>query len=216
MALIPRIGKLPTVQKFSTPGSTNYAVTPGTKYIKVRIAGAGGGGSGNGNNGGPGQSGGASSFGSLVSCPGGNGGGNGGGIGGAAPTINSPAIALNIVQGQKGGAARGSGTSESFFMSGAGGSSGFGPGGGEVNNGSQSGRAKGSGGSGGSGAATTPGGGGGAGTYVEFIVFNPFTIDNGNFTVIIGALGVGGTPGTNGDAGGDGVDGYAEITEYQS
>lgn len=202
----------PTVQRF-TSGSGTYTTPAGVTYIKVTVIGGGAGGSGK--SGSSGTAGSASTFGtSLLSAPGGEAPTNfsQGGRGGAAPTINSPAIAIVSVAGGGGGSGGGAG-----MCAGMGGNSihgGGGAGAGATNGSPSAGSAGaansgGGGGGGGDAGAATGGSGGGAGAGLTAIISGP----SATYSYSIGA---GGTAGTGTPAGGAGAAGVIIVEEYYS
>lgn len=198
-----------------------YTTPPQLIALKLRGVGGGGGGGGSGTSGWTnGTSGGTTSFGSVLSCPG----GLYGVWTGAATTpggditVTSPAVQILNAEGAStsGGSRSGQSNSERgndggssvFGGSGRGGSSGdinsSTGGNGAANSGS------GGGGAGASiqGAAVFPGSGGQPGTYGEAIIYGASNL-NSTYSVTIGAGGSVGTPagsgGGNGGVGGSGV-----------
>jgi len=215
----------PTVQKFTTAGSSTYNTPPGVTHIKVRMVGAGGGGAGAGttvnaqaNNGGN------TTFGSsLLTANGGSRGifdsANGLGTGGTA-TIAAPAYGTAITGGTGGGGnLNGTATTNASpnLAGGSGGSSALGGGGGGAYaSAGQNAPANTGAGGGGAGCplgtnSCASGGGGGAGGFVDAFIYPVQT----SYTYSVGSGGAGGTAnGTGNRAGGNGGDGYIEVTEY--
>ncbi len=206
----------PTIQKFIT-GSSTYATSAGTTYIRVRLVGAGGGGSSSGsaarNNG---VGGGTTSFGTtLLSATGGSGGLSGTTVAaGGAGSLGTGPIGT-AMSGSAGGGCQFEGISTVNLAGGPGGSSAFGGNGASMQGGvgsnayANSGSGGGGGGNGGV-LNSSSGGGGGAGGFVDAII----TALNATYAYTVGAGGAGGSAGTDGFAGGNGADGYIEVTEY--
>jgi len=219
--------KWPTIQKFIS-GSGSYTTPQGVKYLKVRMVGGGGGGSGGGlASWGAGGNGTNSTFGtSLLQANGGSGGptpfGSGGAGGSAA--LNSPGIgSLFFGASGMGGSLSTTGGSGVPCDGGYGGASFFGgngAGGNYVATGGSAQTNTGSGGGGGAsgnnGGTIYGGNGGGAGGFVDAIINQPFTINNGVFAYTVGTGGSAGAAGTgaNAAAGGAGAAGYIEVTEF--
>jgi hypothetical protein len=199
-----------TVQRLTASGT--YTTPAGVKFLKVRAIGGGGGGQGSANGawGTVGAAGGATSFGSLISCPGGGGGNIQGNNGGATPTISSPAIAVVSMVGNPGGAGfNKNGSSSPEADGGTGGASPFGGAGAGLVSSATAGSATANSGSGGGGSGTgasatnsIAGQGGGSGAYAEAFIVNPAT----SYSVTIGGAGAGGVGSlATGGAGGSGV-----------
>ena len=190
------IGKLPTLQSFTSIGSGTYTPTAGTIRIRVRMVGGGGG--GGGYIGAGGQNGGTTTFGTW-SAIGGNGGypssGNTSVAGGAGGT-DGTGTKICRMAGSYGGGAAG--------MSGVGGNSVFGGAGGVVGAtaGANAAANSGSGGGGGQ-TGTSCGGGGSPGEYVEF--WMTASQIGASLSIWVGAGGAGGTGTYNGGAGGAGL-----------
>jgi len=183
-------------------------------YIKVSAVGPGGGGGGSGSSapGGAG-SGTATTFGSIISCPGGGAGGalgSPGGSPGAAPTISSLGTVVVSVPGGGGGD-----TSSTLNVSGGVGGSSFYGGGGApgIDTGGNAGSANTGGGGGGAGGGTgiAPGGGGGSGSFAEVNITGSSL---STITVTLGTVGSAGTPGGGGNSGGAGGSGVVIVSEF--
>jgi len=209
----------PNVQTFLS-GSGTYTTPANAVWLHIRMVGGGGGGSGSGTTfGGAATSGGASTFGtSLLTC--GPGGGctgisGPGGLGGTV-TVNSPAISLVALTGQKGQGPNNNSPSNYNFGA-AGGASPFG------GNGLGSTDFVGAGmdalaytGSGGGGAGCNAtsnnwtGGGGGSGGYIEAIINSPAA----SYAYAVGGNGSRGAAGANGQLGGFGGYGVIYVIAY--
>ena len=210
------IGKLPTIQKF-TSGSGTYTTPAGVRYIQVEMVGGGGGGGGSGTAGSPtaGGAGGNTTFGSTIVVA--NGGGGGGtaasGDGGTGGTSSlSGATGINLSGGMGG---QRSATIAATVSSGPlGGSSAFGGAGGSSSStGAGLAGATNTGGGGGgaysaSGQASSSGGG--AGGYAKAIITSPAA----SYAYAVGAAGAAGAAGTSGFVGGAGGSGLIVVTEY--
>ncbi len=210
-----------TLTKFSGTGDATITFTAirSALYLKVKMVGGGAGGTGSsttaGSNGGPGGAGSNSTFGSsLLTAPGAAASAFAGfGVGGIAPTINSPAIAIDSFPG--GAGMGGIQTPAAVVASGGvGGSSAAGGSGGSTPNNVAGGSAAANTGSGGAGgaapAAGVSGTGGGSGSFLKAIISSPGT----SYSYAVGAGGAGGTAGTGGVAGGSGASGNITIEEY--
>ena len=192
-----QIGKLPTVQRF-TSGSGTYTPTAGTIRIRVRMVGGGGGGGSYGGT--SGSTGGTTSFGAWTAI---------GGAGGQYATASAGSSAAGGT-----GGADGTGTKVcriaggyggiSSLTSGAGGSSVFGGCGGvtQSNNGWPAVANSGSGG-GGAQLSGNCGGGGAPGEYVEF--WMTASQIGAGLSYSVGAAGAGGLGTLYGGAGGAGI-----------
>lgn len=206
----------PTVQKFTsgsgtytTPSGVQYL------KIKMVGAGGSGGGSGTSSGGTAGTSGGNTIFGtSLLTANGGAGGGHSnqdGGIGGTA-TISAPAIGTALSGGT--GLPGDVGAAGTSYTGGAGGSTIFGGAGVPVFSTGAGGNAATNTGAGGSGGFAPTGGnsasGGGSGGYVDGIIPAPVA----TYAYAVGAGQAGGAAGGAGFAGGNSAAGYIEVTEY--
>lgn len=208
----------PTVQRFlSGSGTYTTPTSPSPLYLKVRVLGGGGGGagSGTGSSGGNGGNGGTSSFGTLVSVPGGTGGTpcttDSPGLGGSIPTINSPAIEIISVAGSD--SVNILDTTAADTPGGYGGSSYVGGGANSIYGAGNDARTNsGSGGSGGGTSSTPaePGTGGGSGSYAEVFINAPST----TYSYSVGTAGDGGSAGTSGFTGGAGGVGIIIVEEY--
>ena len=197
-----------------TSGSGTYTVPTNCRYLLVKMVGGGGGGGGGGNSGtaGNGGAGGTTTFGTLLSCTGGQGLTTGSSSGTA--TLNSPAIGIGNT-GNKGGGFGALVTSAVYLTGGTGASSPFGANGiGAANStGSAAGANSGSGGGGGGNNGAAPayaGGGGGSGGYIEAIINSP----SASYAYAIGAGGGGGSAGTNGYSGGAGGSGVIYVFAF--
>lgn len=207
----------PTIQKF-TSGSGTYTLPSGVKYIKVRMIGGGGGGQGSQNSPGwaaAGGNGSSSTFGGILTAPGGLGGNINIANGASSPTINSPAVSIISFAGMNGfsGQAKSAGVD---LSSGAGGLTLFAGAGASAVGGIVGFSALPNSGSGGGGAgmpvgsAGSMGQGGGAGSYVEAIIKNP----SSTYLYSVGIGGIGGIAGIGGYTGGVGGSGQIIIEEY--
>lgn len=207
---------LPTVQRF-TSGSGTYTTPANVRYIKVKMVGGGGGGQGSINAGwaAAGGNGASSTFGAILTAPGGTGGNINIANGGAAPTVSSPAVALVSLAGMPGFAGQ-SKPINTDISSGGGGISFFGGAGASMVGGAAGHSAitnSGSGGGGGGMAianAGSMGQGGGSGSYIEVIINNPAA----TYAYTVGAGGAAGAAGASGNAGGAGGSGIIIIEEY--
>jgi hypothetical protein len=206
----------PTVQKF-TSGSGTDTLPANVKYIRVRMVGGGGGGQGSVNTawaaaGGNGTS---STFGLILTAPGGNGGNINIANGAPAPTISAPAIAVASFAGMNGFSGQGK-TAGLDSSSGAGGSTPFGGAGASAVGAITGFSGIANSGSGGGGAgmlissAGSMGQGGGAGSYIEAIIQNP----SPTYSYSVGTGGAGGLAGAGGSAGGAGGSGQIIVEEY--
>lgn len=206
----------PTVQRF-TSGSGTYTTPANVKSIRVKMVGGGGGGQGSITTawaaaGGNGTS---TTFGAILTAPGGSGGNINIANGSAAPTISAPAITVASFAGMNGlsGQAKGAGVD---ISSGAGGSSFFGGAGSSAIGALAGYAAVANSGSGGGGAgmgvsvAGSMGQGGGAGAYIEVIINNP----SATYAYTVGSGGSGGAAGSGGSAGGAGAAGLIIVEEY--
>ena len=199
-----------------TSGSGTYTTPTGCKYLTVEMIGGGGGAASAGTTSGgvAGTTGGASTFGSVITCNGGQYGGLvvglSGGYGGTVSVTTSGSIlqlvAVKGSQGQQGGSVP-SGTAM-YPSSAIGATSPFGgAGGANVNDAGTDAQANsGSGGGGGQQAGAASGyngGGGGAGGYARVM----FTAPSATYTYSVGAGGTGGVNAgyKSGGAGGSGV-----------
>jgi hypothetical protein len=200
--------KAPTIQTFTTVGSSTYTPSTGATFIKVKMVGGGGSGGAGSNTGTAGSAGGNTTFGTFLTATGGSGGpaGSGtnqsGGAGGTA-TVASPAISIVAVSGGV-GSGQTSPPAGGYSPGGAGAASPFGGAGG-----SNSAAGKANTGSGGAGlgipqATGYSGTGGGAGGYIEALISNPAL----SYSYTVGAGGA-----TGGGAGGSGV---IIVEEYYS
>jgi hypothetical protein len=197
----------PTVQNFTTAGSTTYFPTStSVQRAKVRMCGGGGGGgasfSGNG------SSGATTSFGGWTAIGGAGGVTNAAGIaaGGSGGANGTGVLDLRI-NGTNGGPSLsanvgGAGAMSPFFSGGAPNSN--------VSTGSAAVANTGAGGGAGSDGSHA-GSGGASGEYVEFWVTAPST---GGTALTVGAGGVGGSSGFAGAAGGAGAAGVINVKEY--
>ena len=196
---------------FSSPGT--FTANAGTQFASVEVIGAGGGGGG-GNyqfspNGGSGNAGGSSSFGSLLTALGGTG-GNGGvnTAPGGSGSIGSANRASMISKGSNGGLGyRNNLPGPGNSIPGSGGSSGVGGNdpagkggnGGNTNNG---------------GNAVSGGGGGGGGGMVYAVIAGPEY--SPSIAITIGSGGNGGNSTANANPGGTGQAGRVRISEMVS
>ena len=199
---------LPVQKVYNVPNTYSYTPTPGAKTLRIRVCGAGGGGGGAAvsGSGTAGTGGGTTSFGSLISCTGGNPGlpaGNGTWNAGGNCTINAPAF--GVAQGGAGGGAQTVIVGSGFFPpSGAGGNSVWGGAGmPAANQVGQSASASCSGASGGGGQSPNVigGGGGAAGGSADVTLNNPV----GPYSITIGSGGLGGNGTFVGGQGGNGL-----------
>lgn len=229
--------KLPNIQKF-TSGSGTCFISPGAKYIRVKMVGGGGGGGGSGNTtnstvAGAGGTGGTSYFRigaspDLLVANGGVGGTatatNPGGAGGTASLGTGP-----IGSAYTGGAGQGGALNQTAAVGITGSPGGNGaasPFGGAGSGGYWSGAGNaavantGSGGGGGGASlpnATTQvisGAGGGASGFIDALILSNSAAFAAGFDYAVGAAGTAGTAGSNGFAGGAGSSGIIIVEEY--
>lgn len=214
--------KIPTVQIFTTVGSTTYTPpsSPAPLYLKMTLVGGGGGGSTSGTGGGGGATAGSATtvFSGaspiLYAYPGQPGayGANIGGLGGTT-IVNTPGIAWATLDGQTGGGPQFNSSSANGLQGGDGGSTPFVGGGMATFNTSGSTATTNSGGGGAGGGAFAnnnaySGSGGGAGGYIVAIM------PPASYTVTVGAGGAGEAAGAGGSAGGDGSSGRLIVEEF--
>lgn len=205
----------PQVTRY-TSGSGTYTTPAGARYLHIEMVGGGGGGGGCGNattipTAGTG---GTTTFGSsLLTCVGGGGGVYGQpSLNGGSATVNSPAVALVAMEGNR--ASSGS-TNGSGFMGGlAGAPSPFGGAGGGGNNSAGTAAVANSGAGGGSAGTNSTNNstasGGSSGGYIKAIITSP----SSTYSYAVGAAGTAGAAGTGGYVGGAGGSGIVIITAY--
>lgn len=226
--IAPTQMKAPTIQRFvSSSGTYTTPTSPPPLYLIVTVVGAGGGGAGAGTGAGTSaSSGGATSFGTLVSANGGAPGlweGGNGGTGGSTSTAAGFTV-RKCVSGGYGGGAPYTGSSINVTAGGMGGVNpmgGAGSGGGALTsstgNGGTAGVTNTGAGGGGGGIATAAtavfaGPGGGSGGFCE----GEISSIAATYVYSIGAGGTAGGAGTDGGAGALGASGYIEVEErYQ-
>ena len=214
----------PTVQKFLASGGGTYITPANVSYIRVRMVGGGGGGQASnstGGGGGPnGLAGGTTTFGSFLSCEGGQMGVYGSSARGGIASLSLPAIGLSVNGGRgQGGILQSSVSINMYNVGGMGGSSFLGGSSGSaIASGGFSAPPNSGGGGSGGGTDNTPhndaGGGAGAGSYIDAIITNP----NSSYSFNVGEAGIGGADadagGANSYAGGAGGSGMIIVEEY--
>lgn len=202
-----------TITKLTAVTTSTYNTPAGVKWLRIRAYGGGAGGSGGGGGGGSGANGGTTSFGSLISCPGGTVTGQGGiPIPSLVATINAPAFGIPGY-GSAAGGIQGSPSAQGGQGGHGGNTPLLGGGGGSwaAGTGSAASANSGSGGGGGGcGANSVSGCGGGGAAWAEAIVINPAS----SYSWTVGGGGGGGSAGTGGGAGGAGAAGQIIIEEY--